>query len=146
MNPWFWKILIWFFWFIYFWNHWCRWPFFLKKTNGQSMFECPSLTKKKKNFFFWVLNRVNNGSEKCPKTQNMISEPWWSWVLVDTWGVPIGTFRVPNGTFMCWLAYPMVDQLLTLFQRVFCVFKFFEEYFLHLCPWNTFLVNCNSWN
>ena len=35
----------------------------------------------------------------------------------------------------------MVGRLLTLFQRVFHVFMFFEEYFLRLGSWNTLLLS-----
>ena len=87
----------------------------------------------KKNLF-WVLNKVKNGSKECPKTQNRVNESWWSWVSFGTW-------RVPNGTLMRWLAYTMVGQLLMLFWCMFCVFKFFERSFIHLWPWNTFLLS-----
>ena len=94
----------------------------------------------KKNLF-WVLNKVKNRSKECSKMQNRVNEPWWSWVSFGTWRVSFNTFRVLNGTLMRRLAYAMVGRLLMLFRRMFYVFKFFERYFLHLWPWNTFLLS-----
>ena len=81
-----------------------------------------------------MLNKVKNRSKECPKMQNRVNEPWWSWVSFGTWRVSFGTFRVLNGALMRRLAYAMVGRLLMLFRRMFCVFMFFERYFLHLWP------------
>ena len=117
-------------------NKWCRW-FFLK-TNGKSMSKCWSL----KNHAIFLETLLHNhffGVKTEPKQTHEVLEntKQGNYVMVE-----LGANQHSwSANRHCQQAHPVLPWFLTFFQCIFCVFEFFEKYFLYLRPWNIFLVN-----